>query len=593
MHNLKSKLMRINNCKYSLYCSILGEYHFDKFTLRIDHIQADPFAPPSKITVIIPLNNTQFPKELFINPVRSYSFCDAVGRIVAADIRKNIKEIKGSGNSGFCGIRYGAQKVIEGNAVIINNQQIEIRILAGMPAFGRNISGKEAQTLLLQQIPALIENTILNTRSYHEELLEFVRLTERQTWLREECRKRNLCAFVADGSILARASSISDKPMSSQKAVPFYSPKELSVSITLPDGFVVKGMGIPHGITLITGGGFHGKSTLLSALADAVYNHIPGDGREFVVTDDSAVFLRAEDGRFVQGTDISPFIHNLPGNKSSHFFQTENASGSSSQAANLVEALEMGSRLMLIDEDISATNFLIKDQRMRLLVPDAKETIIPLISHLKFLKKQGVSVIMVSGALGDFLNTADHVIAAENYSYHDVSSKARKIASDNPISFVPAHEFSFASSRIVSDDSVSYIGKKGGAIIDGEFGLVKIGRQVIDLSAWKQLYDFSQFGTIAAILSYAKLKGYYNQKPEMLWKKVNHDLEQYGWDILSKIGFDHFTPRQESRKHKQSSDQLSNTGNWRYIVKTRPIDWHAALSRLRTLNCSSCNIDKL
>ncbi|MGL5956659.1 MAG: P-loop domain-containing protein, partial [Brevinema sp.] len=430
---------RFHKCKYHLYQGILGEYDFGDFMMSVDYVQSDPFAPPSKITLKIPFEKTSFESRLIDDPIRSYSFCDALSRIIATQIRLLTKDDKGSGNSGFCGIRYGAQKVIESNAVIINNNTIECRILAGLPAFGRTIASHEAQEFLLQEIPNVVRQSIFN-KEHHSWIDEFVCLTERQHWLREECHKREIVSFIANGSILARTSSVSDKPMSHQKAVVFQSPKELEMTITLPDGSELSGMAIPKGITLIAGGGFHGKSTLLSAVSHAIYNHIPDDGREYCVTDDRAVFLRSEEGRSIEGVDISPFIHNLPGDKSSHFFQSENASGSSSQAANLVEVCEMGSTLLLIDEDVSATNFLIRDTRMRALVADYKETITPLIAHIKNLKKNNISLIMVTGALGDFMDVADRVIVADNYRYYDKTKDARNIMRQYPLQEIPAKE---------------------------------------------------------------------------------------------------------------------------------------------------------
>ncbi|MGL4563237.1 MAG: P-loop domain-containing protein [Brevinema sp.] len=592
MNNLKSKLMRLNKCKYNLYYSLLGEYQFDDFVLRVDDVQADPFAPPSKATIIVPLSKTNFSKHLISNPIREYAFCDALGRIFAKNIRTFIKEDKGSGNGGICIIRYGRQKVIESNAVIINNDAIELKILIGLPGFGRSIAGKEAQEFLLNEIPQLVYESVINTKQHTQYLEEFVTVVERQQWLREECRQKNLVAFVANGSILARASSIDDKPMSHQKAKAFESPKEFLTTMTLPDGFSLRGMGIPKGITLIAGGGFHGKSTLLSALSHTIYNHIPGDGREYCVTDETAVFLRSEDGRPVTGVDISPFIHHLPDYKSSNYFQTENASGSTSQAANLVESLEMGARLLLIDEDVSATNFLIRDARMRLLIPDIKETITPLIAHMKNIKDQGTSLIMVTGALGDFISIADRVIIAENYHYHDATDQAKKIIASSPVKPISAHKFNFSSKRVIKTTNISYLGKKGKAVIDGEMNLVKFGRDVIDLSAWEHLYDQSQFGTIAAILAYAKQKNYFNQTPEKIWQCVQRDIDKIGWDMLSDIGFDHRSPREEKREHKQNKDKLEKTKSWRYIVKTRPLDWHAALCRLRGVEFDKISIDK-
>ncbi|MGL4394331.1 MAG: P-loop domain-containing protein [Brevinema sp.] len=592
MHNLKSKLMRLNKCKYHLYNSLLGSYQFDDFSLNIDQIQPDPFAPPSKATIIVPLKNTRFSKKLLSSPTREYAFCDAIGRIFAKNIRTFIKEDKGSGNGGMCVIRYGMQKVMESNAVIINDDAIEMKVLLGMPGYGRSIAGKEAQEFLLEEIPALVRASLIKTQEHEEYLEEFVTVVERQHWLREECKQKGLISFIANGSILARASSINDKPMSHQKAVAFESPKEFLTTITLPDGFKLHGMGIPKGITLIAGGGFHGKSTLLSALSHTIYNHIPGDGREYCVTDESAVFLRSEEGRSVMGVDISPFIHHLPDYKSSVYFETENASGSSSQAANLVESLEMGSKLLLIDEDVSATNFLIRDARMRSLIPDSKETITPLIAHMKNLKEQGISLVMVTGALGDFMSIADRVIVAENYHYHDVTDQAKKIIAESPVTPILAKKFDFKSKRIISNTSADFLGKKGKAIIDGEKNLVKIGREVIDLRDWEHLYDYSQFATLAAVIAYAKKQNYFGQQPEQVWEAVQRDIDKMGWDILSDVGFDHFSPREEKRKYKQNQDKLDNTKNWRYIVKTRPLDWHAALSRMRGLSYERMGVDK-
>ena len=585
MHNLRTKLTRFNKCKYNLYYGLLGDYHFENFSLRIDHVQADPFAPPSKITIMVPFKNTEFDPSLIENPVRQYSFCDAVARLFAKYIRTYTKDDKGSGNGGFCGIRYGMQKVIEGNSVIINGENIELKILAGLPAFGRTIAGPEALEFLIKELPALIEKSLIKVKSENEELLKSVQLTERQHWMREECYKKGLVAFVANGSILARASSINDKPMSHQKAKSFESPKELECELSLPDGFKIRGMGVPKGITLIAGGGFHGKSTLLSAISHAIYDHILEDGREYCVTDESAFFLRAEEGRFIEGVDISPFIHNLPEYKSSIFFQTENASGSSSQAANLIEALEMNSKLILIDEDISATNFLVRDFRMRALVPDYKETITPLIAHMKNLKAQGVSLIMVTGALGDFMNIADRVIVADNYEYKDQTEVAKKIMRSHPLEELKAKSFAITPNRIIEGESISFLGKKGMSFIEGEQGLIKFGRDTIDLRTYNHLYDYSQYGTIAALLAYAKEKKYFDKSPQNVWNLVAKDIDEQGWEILARVGFDYLSPRQEDRKSKQSKEKQDNNKSWRYIVKTRPIDWHIALGRLRSLKC--------
>ncbi len=236
-----------------------------------------------------------------------------------------------------------------------------------------------------------------------------------------------LVAFIANGAILPRESGVSEKPLT-QGALPFLAPPSLEIEVELPNQGKIKGLGIKKGITLITGGGFHGKSTLLKALERGIYNHIPGDGREGVVTLESAVKIRAEDGRFIASTDISPFISNLPFNLDTQKFSTPNASGSTSQAANIIEALESKSKLLLLDEDTCATNFMIRDKRMQTLIHKEDEPITPFIDRVKELYTSfGVSTILVLGGCGDYLEVADTVIMMKNYKPLDVTLPAKKI----------------------------------------------------------------------------------------------------------------------------------------------------------------------
>lgn len=583
MHNLRAKLQRLNKCKYALYSALLGKYDFDHFSLNIDDIQVDPFAPPSKITIEIPLNKLPFDFDWICgSELRKYSFCDAIARIFARYLREDTSE-KGSGNSGFCGIRYGNQKILKTNAVRIENHSVFFKVLLGLPGFGRTIAGHEAQKMFLEEIPQIIRKTCVNDAEKIAYVMSFIRLSEQQHELREACLARGIVAFVANSSLLARSSSTDDKPMSKNKASLFQSPKELECLFRLSDGSEVVGMAIPQGITLITGSGFHGKSTLIQALSQGIYNHIPDDGREFCLTDQSAVLVRAEDGRFVEGTDISMFVHNLPENQSSQFFQTDNASGSTSQAANFIEALEIGTKLILMDEDISATNFLIRDNKMRCLIPDEKETITPLIDKISALKKMGVSLIMVTGALGEFLELADTVIVSEDYQYYDLTKKVQSLFPQKERN--PQNLIEWKNTRKVQKDTISYEGKRGKCFIDGSDGYVKFGRDLIDFRYWSHICDVSQYGSIASVIAYAEEKGYFSLPIDKVWQKVADDIKQDGYTILESIGFGHLSRRQSKRQDKQKSEENLKKCPWRYIVETRPIEWHAALNRLRSLKC--------
>jgi hypothetical protein len=257
-------------------------------------------------------------------------------------------------------------------------------------------------------------------------------------------------AFVANGAILPRKSGASSAPMASPPAIPFAAPDEshmnqivnvdlgrlaqFIVDILPPGGQInntivsLRGLVVPRGVSLIVGGGYHGKSTLLRCLAAGIYNKVPGDGREFCVTVDDAVTVRAEDGRYVSNCNVSAFISNLPtAALDTQRFSTDEASGSTSQASNVVEAIEMGASAMLVDEDVSAANFMARDGRMRSLVMD--ESITPLLYRVNGLySTHGISSIVVVGGVGDWLDVPNNVILMDRYRCHDATAKARSIS---------------------------------------------------------------------------------------------------------------------------------------------------------------------
>jgi len=282
--------------------------------------------------------------------------------------------------------------------------------------------------MLFDYLPGCVESSAVFSAYPEEAVRRVTDLAEDQAFLREELKRRNLCAFVADGAVLPRESGISQSPL--RDSVPFRSPDEDCVTIGLPHRGDVTGMGIRRGVTLIIGGGYHGKSTLLKALERGVYNHIAGDGRELVVTDESAVKVRAEDGRCVSRDDISLFINHLPNGKDTRDFSTENASGSTSQAAAVVEALECGAKTLLMDEDTCATNFMVRDERMQRIVSAEEEPITPFSGRMRALFTQaGVSTILVAGSSGAFFGEADTVIQMDRYEPKDVTVRVRELAS--------------------------------------------------------------------------------------------------------------------------------------------------------------------
>lgn len=435
IEELRRVLQRINHKSYGMYKSLAGAYDCGKYVLYIDHVQGDPFASPSRLRFEIRKNNHGFPEEYWQDKHRRLALEDQVLRRFNGFLRKMDRGNMGSGKSGRITTCRTGQKVLERIAVVFSENKMELRFEMGFPARGRSILADEMIKLLFDTLPKLAEGCLFYNKwdaKSRQRLQDAVFLADDQKALREELEKRKLAAFVADGSVLPRESGISDLPM--KGAVAFQSPETLRTQIRLPHKGVITGMGIPEGITVIVGGGYHGKSTLLKALEQGVYNHIAGDGREYVLARDYAMKIRAEDGRSVLHTDISMFINHLPNGQDTTDFSTENASGSTSQAANLVEALEAGSRLLLLDEDTSATNFMIRDKVMARLVSDDREPITTLLRHIRSLyERHGVSFVIVVGSSGDYLSVADHVLQMDRYEVKDVTEAAGIICREERI----------------------------------------------------------------------------------------------------------------------------------------------------------------
>ncbi len=501
---LKKLLTSIDGKGYPAYKTLKGQYDFGSYILFFDRVQSDPFASPSKIRIAVSHKDSEFPEDIINSEYKKTVLSDFLTRAFEDAVYKFSGSKNGSGNSGIIRIDHCGQEVLDRTSVMINDNNTEIRMEAGLPANGRRISGKSAIHIFFDILPKIINNAGFYKNIRQDFLDSQIKLKLDQEYLRKELKKRGLVAFIANGSVLPRESGISDKPLS-KNAILFKSPESLETEFELPNAGLVKGMGIPEGITLIVGGGYHGKSTLLNAIESSVYNHKINDGRELVITRDDAVKIRAEDGRNIEMVNITPFINNLPNNKDTYRFSTENASGSTSQAANVMEALESGSRLLLIDEDTSATNFMIRDDRMKKLVSQDKEPITPFIDKVKQLyEEHGVSSIIVAGGSGDYFKVADYVIMMDEYIPKDVTKEAKAIVKDE-LSITDGKEKNTAFGEITAR-----IPLKSGFELKGKYTKIKskeknsilYGRNEIDLSNLEQLVSDSQTRCLAAMLEY-------------------------------------------------------------------------------------------
>ena len=507
--DLQNLLHSVHRKSYPAYKSLKGSYQFDNYILSIDHVQGDPFASPSHISVRISHKTAGFPREYYSDHVTRITLSDYLTRQFEKQVSHYTFRAKGSGKSGLISVSHCGQEILERTACEITEKGITARFFIGFPANGRTINATELEKILFDFLPVCVQKAFLYRNINHKELEQTIFLAEDQTYIRSQLAKRNLVAFVADGSILPRESGISSRPM--KVSIPFTSPESLRVTMDLPHKGKISGMGIPEGITLIVGGGYHGKSTLLNALELGVYNHISGDGREYVITDDTALKLRSEDGRFIKDVDISLFINDLPNKKDTRCFSTEDASGSTSQAAGIVEGMEAGSRVFLLDEDTSATNFMVRDTFMQEVISREKEPITPFLERAEDLyKKAGISTILVAGSSGAFFHIADTIIQMDSYHPVDISEKVRALCGKYPLNPVKTPEFRFPESHRIMQKQTPAVrshGRNAGRPeqlkikVHGKDGFL-IGKQDVDLRYIEQLIDTEQTAALGLLLKY-------------------------------------------------------------------------------------------
>lgn len=430
--DLERQLAAIDGRGYPAYKSLRGVYDLDGFELSIDHVQGDPFAAPSLVSVHVPAAQAGFERELYATPERCVALEDLLARRFAIEAKRVSFRVRGSGKSGLIATSSPGPEVLPRSACEVGDEGVLLRLEMGFPAHGRTVDARALATMLFALLPACVERALVCDDACQHAAREAVELAEDQATVRLALARLGLVAFVADGSVLPRESGVSARPL--RGAEPFISPESLSVELDLPHRGRVRGLGVRRGVTLIVGGGYHGKSTLLKALQEGIYNHVAGDGRELVITDATAIKLRAEDGRAVRGVDISPFISNLPDGRDTRAFSTENASGSTSQAASTIEALEAGVQALLIDEDTSATNFMVRDALMEAVVAADHEPITPFVERVRALwEERGVSSVIVVGSSGAFFPVADCVVQMDHYRAFDITERVREVCREHGV----------------------------------------------------------------------------------------------------------------------------------------------------------------
>lgn len=560
--SLQQTLTSIDGRGYASYRQLRGSYELGRFILHVDKVQVDPYAPPSLMQISVSRRDAGLPADLLDDRLGRIATGDYLTRAFAAAL-----DAASGADSGAEAISIGrpGQQVLERTSVLFTEERITARLSVALPAAGRKALGAKAARLLIETLPRIAETSLRHGSLDAAALGSHVTLLRDQEDLRAQLSAAKLVSFIADGSVLPRRAGDSDLPLGTG-TVEFASPESLRRSFALASGRKVTGMGVPEGVTVIVGGGYHGKSTVLRAIERGVYPHIAGDGREWVITVDSATSIRAEDGRSAAGVDFSPFISGLPSGTDTRSFSSSNASGSTSQATNLVEAVEAGASALLIDEDTSATNFMIRDDRMRQLIPSEREPITPFVDRVRPLfTERGVSTVLVAGGSGAFFEVADQVIALQDYSLREVTAQAHRIAADHQTTTSrPAASdsdvFTVNPARVPRRASLHPAKKTKPARSRGH-RMIQYGREDIDLTAVAQLVDPAQTETLAKALDLLAERADGEREIPRLVRELVERLEAEGLDALS--------PRR---------------GHPGHLARPRTQEIHAAINRYRGLS---------
>lgn len=574
INDLQNELNKIHRKPYPAYKGLKGMYRFPGYLLGIDHVQGDPFAAPSRLHVYCSQKENGFPKDFWDNRDKRIALADFCLRLFGKIAEKYAFRAKGSGKSGLIQVSSCGQQVLSRSSCQVGEDgSILLRFEAGFPANGRTINSMELKKILLEYLPVCVEKSLFFSNIDREKAKKALNLYEDQTALSRICRENGYIAFVADGSILPRQSGVSQQPM--KNALPFFSPESMKTEVLLPHKGKISGMALKKGITLIVGGGYHGKSTLLKALETGIYHHIGGDGREYVVTDETAFKIRAEDGRSIINTDISMFINHLPNGKDTVHFETEDASGSTSQAANVAEAIESGVNVLLMDEDTSATNFMVRDRLMAQVIAKEKEPITPYIERARELyETKGISTVIVAGSSGAYFSVADVILQMDCYKAFDITGKVKTLINTSKILEKEGSDFQKEEkNRTESDTKISEAGRRQlflkplerrkGQLKVKQYGKdsFSIGKETLELRGLEQILDYEQTTTLAYLLKHTL--------EQMEKDKSREEVTKYleaTWNLYEK----------KSMEGVLSTDQLPTS-----FAKVRKFDFFACLNRYR------------
>jgi predicted ABC-class ATPase len=533
---LRDKLIVANGKSLQAYRDLQGAYRFERFELHLDTVHLDPAGPSCSARVRVDQAEAQVPRDLWASPTRRIAVQDFLARGMRDAVTKHVKT-RWSGRIAPVVVDAGGQEILARTCCTVEEDYVEMRLRIALPAEGRKVVAKPAQALLFTDLPAAVDAGMRWAALDGAAGRRHCETYEDYLALRDALPQHGLVAFVADGSVPGREPGPGDRPLRGSRAVPTRAPEDLAVEVTLPHRGPVRGLGIRRGITLVTGSLYSGKSTLLAAIASGVYAHIPGDGRELIATVPDAVVVRADPGRRIERVDVSAFVHALPHAPDLTALSMERATGTLSMVASVAEALELGTGLLLFDEDDSAIAFVARDPVMQDLIPKARDVFTPLVERARTLwEAHGVSTIIATSGLGEYLDIADTVIVVADFQLTSATARARSLASGRPgDQQPPPRPFDAPAPRVPL--ARGFAGMKGRGLraeLRGRTTLA-IGRDLVDLASLPHLVDPSQARAAGDAIVYAVEKGYIDGQATVgeIIDRVFAEIEASGLGVLA------------------------------------------------------------
>lgn len=502
-----SILRQIDGHQPSEYSKLAGDFDFTRFVLHNINIPSFESEPCESLFVIhVPQMIAGFPESIYDSPIRRTALEDYLTRKMDDAIQcVSHRQASGLAECRISIARPG-QEILPRSSMVIARDYVEARIMVRLPVVLGKIAADEARILFLDYLPEIVNSSLIYCYLNSKELLRFVSLMEDADTIRHDLQSRGMVSFAATGSKLNRHLG-TDLP--SQDGARLEVASELEVEVSTPNAGRVRGLTIPVGVTLIIGDNYSGRSELINALAAGIYNHIPNDGREQVISVPDAVHIVAESGRSIQKVDISPFLLTSRTGESTKEFSSSCATPAESQMAGVTEALHVGAQALFFDESSSDPTFLAMDSRVTRLSDTWGGGMASLSDRARQIADDlRVSVVVGACACAaEFIPIADTILLIDNYRVVDITKKARELDLAKPTRFprcdLPTPNDSY---RWVIPSSLDpSLGREEAVIqTNGRLQLL-FGRHIVDLSAVPQIADVHQTLAIGWLLYHAKL----------------------------------------------------------------------------------------